>query len=122
MYAASCIKRLLSDRKHLCEGESAALERTALVNLLGQGAALKGTALVNLLGKGAALERTTLVDLLGQSATLEGTALVDLVEDKLHVGEKHLVGWWVEKSVTWKLMLVIEGTLHGKRRCLTQRV
>jgi hypothetical protein len=104
IYVASCIKRLLPDRKHLCEGESAAL---------------KGTALVNLLGKGAALERTTLVDLLRQSATLEGTALVDLVEDKLHVGEKHLVGWWVEKSVTWKLMLVIEGTLYGKRRCLT---
>jgi hypothetical protein len=74
MYAASSIKRLLSDRKHLCEGESAALERTALV---------------------------------------------DLVEDKLHVGEKHLVGWWVEKSVTWKLMSVIECSLHGKRRCLT---
>jgi hypothetical protein len=109
MYAASCIKRLLSDRKHLCEGESAALERTALVDL-GQGAALKGTALVNLLGKGAALEGTTLVDL-GQGATLEGTALVDvrvLAEDKLHVGEKHLVGWWVEKSVTWKLVLVCE--------------
>jgi hypothetical protein len=103
IHAASCIKRLLSGRKHLCEGESAAFERTALVDL-GQGAALKGTALVNLLGKGAALERTT---------------LVDLVEDKLHVGEKHLVGWWVEKSVTWKLMLVIEGTLYGKRRCLT---
>jgi hypothetical protein len=95
MYAASCIKRSLSDRKRSCEGENAALE---------------GTALVNLLGKGAALERTTLVDL-RQGATLERTALVDvrvLVEDKLHVGEKHLVGWWVEKSVTWKMVLVCE--------------
>jgi hypothetical protein len=51
-----------------------------------------------------------LVDL-RQGATLERTALVDvrvLVEDKLHVGEKHLVGWWVEKSVTWKMVLVCE--------------
>jgi hypothetical protein len=81
MYAASCIKRSLSDRKRSCEGENAALE---------------GTALVNLLGKGATLERTALVD------------VRVLVEDKLHVGEKHLVGWWVEKSVTWKMVLVCE--------------
>ena len=58
------------DREHLCEGEGAALEGTALVNLAGQGAALKGTA------------------------------LVDLGEDESDVGELHCVGWWVVKSVT----------------------
>jgi hypothetical protein len=92
--AASCIKRLLSDRKHLCEGQSAALERTALVNLVRP----------------------------GKGATLEGTALVDvrvLVKHKLHVGEKHLVGWWVEKSETWKLMLVFEESLDVEGGCLT---
>ena len=70
-----------------------------------------------LVGDGAAVGvRSTLVDLLGEGATVGvGVALVDLlaledaavgvgstlvdllVEDKFHVGELHVDGWWVLK-------------------------
>lgn len=69
-------------------------------------ASVVGSTLVDL-GEGAAgVVRSALVDLLpGEGATsVVGSALVDLlVEDELHGGELHVVGWWVGKSETWKV-------------------
>lgn len=51
-----------------------------------------------LVGDGATVGvRSTLVDLLGEGAAVGvGSTLVDLlVEDKFHVGELHVDGWWV---------------------------
>lgn len=101
---ASCrrTKCYPSDGKHLCEGESAALDGTA-----GESASLNGTA-----GQGATLDRatgksTTLNGATGKSAALDGTAGKGAAldgasgKDKLDAGEGHFVGLWVAKSVTW---------------------
>jgi hypothetical protein len=103
-------------------GESAAiLVGSALVNLGKSAAALVGVTLVDLLlGEGAAaLVGSALVDLRspGESAAaLVGGALVDLVEDEFHVGELHVDGWWVGKSVALRECQYARG--HWKRRRL----
>ena len=73
---------------------------STLVNLapLESASADPGSALVDLaaLKSATADPRSTLVDL-GDGATADpGSALVDLlVEDKFHVDELHVDGWWV---------------------------
>jgi hypothetical protein len=87
--------------------------------LVGESAAiLVGSALVNLGKSAAALVGVTLVDLLlGEgAAALVGSALVDLVEDEFHVGELHVDGWWVGKSVALRECQYARG--HWKRRRL----
>lgn len=92
----------------LCEGKSAASVVGSTLVDLGEGAAgVVRSALVDLLpGEGAtSVVGSALVDLLGKgAASVVGSALVNLlVEDELHGGELHVVGWWVGKSETWKV-------------------
>ena len=92
--------RRQSAHQRLLVGNGAAAEvGSALVNL-GHGASAEvGSTLVDLGDDAAAEVGSALVDL---GATLEdaaaevGSALVDLlVENKFHVGELHVDGWWV---------------------------
>jgi hypothetical protein len=96
-------ERLLLKSQRLCIGNgAAAVAAHANMYLVGESAAtLVGSALVNL-GKSA--------------AALVGVTLVDLVEDEFHVGELHVDGWWVGKSVALRECQYARG--HWKRRRL----
>lgn len=84
--------------EHLSEGESAALDRTA--SSPRQGAALDRTS--GSPRQGASLDRAADS---GESAALDG-ASGSPGQGEVGVDELHVVGWWVEKSVTWEAMLV----------------